>query len=160
MEITIKRDPRGQGDQGERSAIIWLLEQGFPVFLPIGHSPDIDLVTVIDNRCVGVQVKTSTQFRNRRWEITVCTRGGNQSWNGVVKLLDPSRYDYLFVLVADGRRWFMPSSVVGGGSGIHLGGPKYAKYEIEPGQPLRSGSVPLDSAGPWRGSRAVKGTRL
>jgi hypothetical protein len=61
-EITSKRDPRGQGDQGERSAILWLLEQDCPVFLPIGHSPDIDLITVIDNRVMRVQVKTSTQF--------------------------------------------------------------------------------------------------
>ena len=160
MEVTAKRDPRGQGDQGERSAIIWLLEQGFPVFLPIGHSPDLDLMTVIDNRTVRVQVKTSTQYRGTRWEVTLCTRGGNRSWSGVVKILDPSRYDSLFVLVADGRRWFIPSHAVAGGSHITLGGPKYAEYEIEPGQPLRLAAVPLDSAAPWRGSRAVKGTAL
>ena len=64
--------------------------------------------------------------------MTVCTRGGNQSWNGVVKRLDPARYDYLFVLVADGRRWFMPSEAAVGGTKICLGGPVYAEYEIEP----------------------------
>jgi hypothetical protein len=40
------------------------------------------------------------------------------------------------VLVGDGRRWLIPSTIVEGGSGVHLGGPKYAEYEIEPGQPL------------------------
>jgi hypothetical protein len=35
--------------------------------------------------------------------------GRNQSWTGVVKRLDPARFDYLFVLVGDGRRWFIPS---------------------------------------------------
>jgi hypothetical protein len=41
----VKRDPRGQGDQGELSAIVWLKDGGWPVFLPLGHSRDYDLVT-------------------------------------------------------------------------------------------------------------------
>jgi hypothetical protein len=133
----VKRDPRGQGDQGERSAIAWLLEQELPVFMPIGHSKHVDLITVIDNRVVQVQVKTSTQLRKNRWEVSLCTRGGNRSWSGLVKVLDPSRYDRLFVLVGDGRRWWIPSGDVAGGSHITLGGPKYAEYEIEPGAPLK-----------------------
>ena len=64
------------------------------------------------------------------------TRGGNRSWSGLVKRLDTSCIDYLFVLVADGNRWFIPSSAVGGGSGILLGGSKYADYEVDPGRPL------------------------
>lgn len=66
----------------------------------------------------------------------VCTKGGNQSWNGLVKHLDHSKIDYLFVLAADGRRWFIPAKAVGGGSGILLGGPKYANFEVDPGRPL------------------------
>ncbi len=140
--------------------MLWLLEQELPVFLPIGHSRDIDLITVIDNRVVRVQVKTSTQYRDGRWEVTLCTRGGNRSWSGLVKVLDPTRYDRLFVLVGDGRRWYIPSSAVAGGSHITLGGPKYAEYEIERGQPLRNGPSSLDSAPPRRDSRAVKGDAL
>jgi hypothetical protein len=109
-----------------------------PVFLPVGHSRDIDLITLIDHEVVRVQVKTSSVYRKGRWEVTVCTRGGNQSWNGLVKYLDPSRYDRLFVLVGDGRRWFIPSIEVDGTCGLRLGGPKYERFEIEPGLPLRS----------------------
>jgi PD-(D/E)XK endonuclease len=156
----IKRDPRGQGDQGELSAIAWLIGIGWPVFLPIGHSPDFDLVADFGKGLVRVQVKTSTCRRRDRWDVTVCTRGGNRSWSGLVKRLDPSRYDFLFVLVADGRRWFIPSAEVGGGLGICLGGPRYAEYEIEPGPPIVAARPTLDSAPPWRGSRAVKGTAL
>jgi PD-(D/E)XK endonuclease len=133
----IKTDPRGQGDQGERSAIAWRLERELPVFLPIGHSRDTDLITVIDDRVVRVQVKTSTQFHRNRWDIAVCTRGGNRSWDGVVKYLDPSRFDRLFVLVDDGRRWFIPAAEVGAKCGLRLGGPQYERFEIEPGEPLR-----------------------
>jgi len=137
METTARRDPRGQGDQGERSAITWLLERDRPVFLPVGHSRDIDLITLIDLQVVRVQVKTSSVLRKGRWDVTVCTRGGNQSWNGLVKYLDPAHYDRLFVLVGDGRRWFIPASEVEGTCGLRLGGPKYEQFEIEPGLPLR-----------------------
>jgi hypothetical protein len=72
-----------------------------------------------------------------RWAVAVCTRGGNQSWNGMVKYLDPSAYDRLFVLVADGRRWFIPSNEIVARTCIVVGGPKYSEYEIEPGRPIR-----------------------
>jgi PD-(D/E)XK endonuclease len=128
--------PRRQGDLGELSAMEWLGSQGYTVFYPVGHSPDCDLV--VDDGCAlqRVQVKTTTRWRNRRWEVMLCTRGGNQSWSGLVKRFSTTRCDSLFVLVADGRRWFMPATAVGGGSLIVLGGPKYAEYEVEPGRPL------------------------
>lgn len=129
-------NPRRQGDLGEFSAIEWLGSKGYPVYFPIGHSPDVDLVTWMDDRFVGIQVKTSTVVRKGRYEVTICTRGGNRSWSGLVKLFSPERCDWLFVLVGDGRRWFIPAAGVGGTSGIVLGGPKYAEYEVEPGQPL------------------------
>jgi PD-(D/E)XK endonuclease len=129
-------NPRKQGDLGEFSAIDWLDARGYPIWLPLGHSPDVDLVTRIDGRLGGVQVKTSTVFRNRRWDVTVCTRGGNRSWSGLVKHFSSERCDWLFVLVGDGRRWFIPSAVVEATSGLRLGGPKYAAYEVEPGRPL------------------------
>jgi hypothetical protein len=129
-------NPRRQGDLGELSAIDWLGSRGYPVWLPLGHSPDVDLVTRIDGRLVGVQVKTCTRLDEGRFYVMLCTRGGNQSWNGLVKRFSPDRCDWLFVLVADGRRWFIPSEVVEGSTGIMLGGPKYAAYEVEPGRPL------------------------
>jgi hypothetical protein len=158
--MATKRNPRAQGDQGEMSAIVWLGSLGWPVFLPIGHSPDYDLVTDFGDGLSRVQVKTSTVFRLGRWDVTVCTRGGNRSWSGVVKRLDPTNYDYLFVLVGDGRRWFIPAADVQGACGLRLGGPKYAEYEIDRGEPLRIGRPTLDSASPRRDTRAVKGTRL
>jgi PD-(D/E)XK endonuclease len=131
-----RMSPRRQGDLGELSAMEWLGSQGYAVYYPIGHSPDTDLI--VDDGCTlqRVQVKTTTRWRDRRWEVMLCTHGGNQSWNGVVKHFSSSRCDSLFVAVADGRRWFMPAGAVGGGSGIVLGGPKYAEYEVEPGRPL------------------------
>jgi hypothetical protein len=129
-------NPRRQGDLGEVSAIEWLVSSGYPVWLPLGHSPDVDVVARIDGRLVGVQVKTSTVRRRGRFEVTICTRGGNQSWSGLVKRFSPERCDWLFVLVADGRRWFIPAQAVEGTTVIVLGRSKYAEYEVEGGRPL------------------------
>jgi PD-(D/E)XK endonuclease len=129
-------NPRRQGDLGEFSAIEWLGSRGYPVWVPIGHSPDCDMVTEIEGQLARVQVKTSTVLLNRRFHVSVCTRGGNQSWNGLVKRFSPERCDWLFVLVADGRRWFIPAKAVAGSTKIGLGGPQYTAYEVESGRPL------------------------
>jgi Holliday junction resolvase-like predicted endonuclease len=129
---------RQQGDLGELSAMEWLGSHGFAVYYPIGHSPDCDLVADRDGALLRVQVKTTTRYRNHRWVVMLCTRGENQSWNGTSKLFSTKRCERLFVLVADGRRWFIPAAAVGGGSGVLLGGPKYADFEVEPGLQLPS----------------------
>jgi hypothetical protein len=128
--------PRIQGDAGELSAMQWLVHAGAYVFIPVGHSPDYDLVADNGDRLFRVQVKTSSVWRRERWEVSLATRGGNQSWSGQVKVLDPSRCDLLFVHVGDGRRWLIPTSDLDGRSGIRIGGPKYSEFEVEPGYPL------------------------
>ena len=129
---------RQQGDIGEGSAIEWFTSRGFAVATPIGHSPDWDLVIDWGQGVYRVQVKTSTCVTPKgRWAVAVCTRGGNQSWNGIVKHFSAARCDYLFAHVGDGRRWFIPATAVQGRNAICLGGPKYAEYEIEMGRPIR-----------------------
>jgi len=145
--------PRRQGDEGELSAMLWLASQGASVFIPVGHTPaDYDLIADFGAGVVRVQVKTSTCWRRGRWDVTLCTRGGNQSWNGLVKLLDTTRCDAVFVHAGDGRRWYIPVSVLGGTSCIRLGGPRYADYEVEPGGPLlaRNGPVLPQVSSPLR----------
>ena len=129
--------PREQGNLGEYSAVEWFMSKDLPVAIPIGHTPDWDLLAEIDGRVARVQVKTTGQFRKGRWDLAVRTCGGNQSWNRVAKYLDSSRCDYLFALVADGRRWLIPSAELGGRSSLRLGGPRYAAFEIEPGRPFQ-----------------------
>jgi hypothetical protein len=146
---------RQQGDLGEASAIEWFTSRGALVLIPFGHSPDVDLAAEVDGRLVRIQVKTSTQEvktpdGHPRITVGVGTCGGNQSWSGVAKKLDPAAFDYLFVLTGRGRRWLIPAAAVEAGHSITLGGPKYAEYEIEPGRPIRElvygESAPLESA--------------
>jgi hypothetical protein len=144
--MEIKRDPRGQGDFGEMSAMAWLAWQGASVFMPVGTCRDYDLIADFGHGPPArVQVKTSACSRNERWVVAVCTRGGNRSWNGVVKKLDASSYDFLFVHVGDGRRWFMPSQVVKAGCGLCLGGPKYSQFEVASAEPLPAHSARLSA---------------
>jgi hypothetical protein len=124
---------RKQGDLGEAAAIEWLTRAGAEnVLVPLFHSPDYDLVAEHDSRLLRVQVKTSGFQRHHRYEVRLCTSGGNQSWSGVVKRFAAERCDFLFVLVADGRRWFIPSGRVEAGTLIRVGGPKYAAYQVDP----------------------------
>jgi hypothetical protein len=132
--------PREQGDIGELSALSWLTEQGATVSIPFGHSPDYDLVADLDGRLLRVQVKTATFFRLGRWEVSLATYGGNQSWTGLVKRLDSSPRQ--------------PSAaVVAFCSGT------------ETGRPIRSPAVDetpstIDSPDPRGDVRVAKGTRL
>jgi PD-(D/E)XK endonuclease len=127
--------PREQGDFGERAALYWLVAQGAHASIPFGHNSHYDLVADLDGRLFRVQVKTSARRDKDRWAVTVCTRGGNQSRSGLVKTLDVERFDFLFVVVADGRQWFIPAERVDGGRGILLGRRKYAGIRGRPGRP-------------------------
>jgi PD-(D/E)XK endonuclease len=125
-----QENPRRQGDIGEAAAIAWLTRTGFGVWVPLGHSPDADLIAQREDRLLRIQVKTSTALRNDRYEVSLATKGGNRSWSGRVKTIDPSRYEYLFVLVADGRQWFIPATEIAAKTMLLLGGPKYAAFEV------------------------------
>ena len=141
--------PRDQGDVGERAALYWLIGQGAHVSIPFGHSPHYDLIADFGDRLGRVQVKTSVCRYKQRWAVTLCTRGGNQSWGGLVKRFGTENIDDLFVLVGDGRQWFIPAGRVEGGTAIHLGGPKYAEFEVERGAPIPDALVavpPLQSS--------------
>jgi hypothetical protein len=133
MEGLRRRHPREQGDIGERAAVEWLWRAGAVVFVPFGHSPDFDLIAVFDARPVRMEVKTSTVLvreSSDRYALFLATAGGNQSWSRIMKLFDPARCDFVFALVADGRRWFLPTDAIEGRRQMILGGPKYAAFEV------------------------------
>ena len=131
---------------------------------PFGHSPDWDLLAEIDLTLYRVQVKTSTCFLRNRWSVTLCTRGGNRSWNGLVKLLDPSRCDHLFVLVGDGRQRFIPTADLRRRERLGPWRAEVRALEVERGPVIfdykRRCAARSRLFAPGRDTRAVKGTRL
>ncbi len=116
----------------------WLASKGALVGIPVGHSPDVDLLAELDGRLLRVQVKTCT-YRvakpegDSRWHVSLTTNGGNQSWSGAAKTFDPAKVDLLFVLVGDGRRWVVPAAEVEASRAIALGGAKYSEFEVAQG---------------------------
>ena len=108
------------------------------------NHPDYDLVVDFGDRVERVQVKTSICRVRQRFVVQLSTRGGNQSWNRTIKYISASRCDSLFAHVGDGRRWYIPVGALAGESAVTLGGPKYAEFEVERGDPLppRTQSVP------------------
>lgn len=133
----------------------WFAAQGARIWVPLGHSPDVDLIADFDGRLLRVQVKTTTQCAttpndHNRWRATIATNGGNQSWGGTTKTFDPAHVDLLFVLVGDGRRWLIPAHAIESQRQIALGGSKYAEFEIERGTAIDrlvypDPSTPLES---------------
>jgi hypothetical protein len=97
------------------------------------HSPDYDLIAEIGGRLIRVQVKTSRYEveSTGHFAVQLATSGGNQSWTGTVKFFDRSRVDYVFVLVGNGRCWFIPSAEIDGHRSVHVGGPKYSEFEVK-----------------------------
>jgi PD-(D/E)XK endonuclease len=150
---------RQQGDLGEASAIEWFSRLGATIFVPFGHSPDIDLVVQLEGQVLRVQVKTSVQFAETpnghlRRVVSLKTCGGNQSWSGIAKRIDPSRVDCLFVLTGDGRRWLIPSDCLDSRTSLQLGGDKYSEHEIDPAPPIDHlvyGNAPALNSGPASG---------
>ena len=80
--------PRKQGDMGEMQAMAWLASIGAQVWIPIGHSPDVDVIAELDGRLHRVQVKSSSCQKGERFAVGLCTNGGNQSWTGAVSFFD------------------------------------------------------------------------
>ena len=134
MERLINR--RQQGDLGEASAIEWFTRAGAVVSVPLGHSPDYDLVVDLGAGPLRVQAKTSTQVLatpkgHERFAVMLATNGGNQSWNHETKHFEPGRTDLVFAVVANGRRWLIPSAEVHAKREIRLGGARYSEFEID-----------------------------
>ena len=71
-----------------------------------------------------------------RWQVSIATRGGNRSWSGVAKQLDPETVDAVFILAGDGRRWVIPTFALEGMSGLKIGGTKYSEFEVQPTHPI------------------------
>lgn len=78
-DVRSRLTPRRQGDLGELSAIEWLTWKGATVFVPIGHSPDVNLVADFGTGPIRVEVRTAGTLSDGRWRVMIATLGGNQS---------------------------------------------------------------------------------
>ncbi len=61
----------------------WLASKEAHIYVPVGHSPDIDVIAEIEGVVLRIEVKTATHTKSMgKWQVHLSTRGGNQSWSG------------------------------------------------------------------------------
>jgi hypothetical protein len=126
-----QKNSKTQGDVGLAIAIAWFAQNGYHISIPLTDSHDYDLVVEVNGRFSGVQVRT-TYHRNPQGNYRVNLRvlGGNRSGTGKVKLFDPKKVDYLFVVTDSGEKYLFPTSVINNRNSLTMYG-KYAAYKVE-----------------------------
>ena len=130
MKLTEHRNTKKQGDAGLGIAIGWFAGHGYTVCVPLTDSQEYDLIVDTDDKLLRVQLKTTTSIRKGGWIVELRTRGGNRSGLGKVKHFDQGLVDALFVVTADGSKYFIPSEAVRGKSGI-LVKDNYKEFMVE-----------------------------
>ena len=119
----------------------WFESKGAGIYFPIGHSPHADFIAEFDDAAgAGPGEDVHVLGPATAGTSRVCTRGGNRSWSGRGEDASiPSRCDFLFVLVGDGRRWCHSRRAACSTDrlGSSLGGPKYGtSSRSNPAAPL------------------------
>ena len=125
------RNTKKQGDVGVGMAIGWCVSMGWTVSVPLTDSQEYDLVAEINGILQKIQVKT-TRYKTKYgfYNINISVKGGNRTSIGTIKHFDNSKVDFLFVIVGDGRMYFIPSKEVLA-TGCLTIGRKYDKCEVK-----------------------------
>lgn len=119
-----------QGNIGEAAAILHFTKLGYIVSKPLFENTPYDLV--VDDGCslLKVQVKTTgNRKRATNFCVELRTKGGNTSWNGVVKVVTKATCDLLFVYCSDGSQYLIPVEEIDGQVSVTLGR-KYASFMV------------------------------
>lgn len=110
-----------QGNVGLGDAIAYFTSKGLTVCIPLTDSQDYDLVFEENNFLKKVQVTTTTSIsRSGNYQIDLRVTGGARKGKPYIKHFDPSRYDYIYILTDEPKRYLIPTSVIKTKSSITL----------------------------------------
>lgn len=129
MKLKGYKNTKKQGDAGVGVAIAYFCVEGYNVSLPLTDSQDYDLIVEQSGKLETVQVKTATQKDGNIYVVELQTKGGNQSWSGIVKTLKDTEVDLLFVVTKAGTTYLIPVSEITNRATLNLGN-KYEKYRV------------------------------
>lgn len=119
-----------QGNIGEAAAILHFTKLGYVVSKPLYENSPYDLIVDDSGNIYRIQVKTTknvTPYGNFRVELR--TKGGNSSWNGVVKTVNSESCDSLYIYCEDGTEYLIPVHLISGQVTVTLGD-KYDEYKV------------------------------
>lgn len=117
-EVPMKK---AQGDNCEAFAVFYYASLGHTVSKPLNHSTYYDLIVDVDGVLKKVECKSSTYKANKKsYQVSLCTSGGNQSWNKVVKKIDSTKVDEIFILDGDGYYYIFDSKDLHNKRKVHV----------------------------------------
>lgn len=120
---------KDQGNIGEAAAILHFTKIGAKVSKPLFENTPYDLIVDLEGVLQRVQIKSTSYQRDSTFQVELRTKGGNKSWNGIVKFADSSGCDTLFVYCTSGDSYLIPVEVFDGQGQISLG-EKYRVYRL------------------------------
>lgn len=122
---------RKQGAWGLCEALAFFAKQEYPLFLPVSDGQRYDFIVEIENQLKRVEVKSSTNLTQyNSYTVSLCTNGGNQSWNGNKKTISSDDCDIVFIVTEDNCKYLIPSGQLTGRATITVGR-KWTEYLVE-----------------------------
>lgn len=113
-------DRKQQGNTAEAFAIYYYTLHGYSVSKPIFENSNFDLIVEKSGSIKRVQVKSSNRVKGISFEVELRTKGGNTSWNGVVKVISNSSVDVVFVYASDGSFYEFDATALNGRKSVNV----------------------------------------
>ena len=133
LSLANYRNSKKQGDIGLVLAIAWFEMNDYPVSIPLTDSQDYDLIIDMSGSLKKVQVRTTyNQQKSGSYEVNLRVLGGNRSGTGQVKRFIDTDVDYLFVVVENGAKYFIPKSTITNKRAINVcNDGEYEQYRVD-----------------------------
>ncbi|GAB5492938.1 MAG: hypothetical protein Phog2KO_31530 [Phototrophicaceae bacterium] len=133
LSLASYRNSKKQGDIGLVLEIAWFEINDYPVSIPLTDSQDYDLIIDMSGTLKKVQVRTTyNQQKSGSYEVNLRVMGGNRSGTGQVKYFIDTDVDYLFIVVENGAKYFIPKSNITNKRAINIFNDRqYEQYRVE-----------------------------
>lgn len=133
LSLASYRNSKKQGDIGLVLAIAWFEINDYPVSIPLTDSQDYDLVIDMSGALKKVQVRTTyNQQESGSYKVNLRVMGGNRSGTGKIKRFIDTDVDYLFIVVENGAKYFIPKSNITNKRAINVCNDReYEQYRVD-----------------------------
>jgi hypothetical protein len=133
LSLASYRNSKKQGDIGLVLAIAWFEINDYPVSIPLTDSQDYDLIIDMSGALKKVQVRTTyNQQKSGSYEVNLRVTGGNRSGAGQVKYFINTDVDYLFIVIENGAKYFIPKSNITNKRAINVcNDGEYEQYRVD-----------------------------
>ena len=118
-----------QGNMGLGKAIEYFTSQGIPLAIPLNDSQKYDLIADFDGGLQRISVKTSRNSQSENSYSVMLRNCGGSSGKSIARNFDNTSCDYVFIYVANGDLYLIPSKSITAVNSICVGN-KYTEYKV------------------------------